>query len=216
MGPKDWECCTQVDVMLKALDPKEHRRRWVLFNGAGCRRVWGRVPEGACREYVEAAERYALGTGLKKALAALKPAAEGALLRSLHAGDPCRNAAANAACTAANTTRYCAWSAARAAGEVGRVAHRRERLAQAGLLREVFGNPYRPVAVEPAWLEWNSGAVPKVAGAVRADGRFSDLPILANALEDAGCTDADLLSHLRGPGPHVRGCWAVDLLLGKG
>ena len=215
MGPKDWECCTQVDVMLKALDPKEHRRRWVLFNCACCRRVWGRVPEGACREYVEAAERYALGTGLKKALAALKPAAEGALLRSLHAGDPCRNAAASAASTAANTTRYCAWNAARAAGGVGRVAHRRERLAQAGLLREVFGNPYRPVAVEPAWLDWDGGAVPKVAGAVRADGRFSDLPVLADALEEAGCTDADLLSHLRGPGPHVRGCWAVDLLLGK-
>ena len=95
------------------------------------------------------------------------------------------------------------------------MAHRRERLAQAGLLREVFGNPYRPVAVEPAWLDWDGGAVPKVAGAVRADGRFSDLPILADALEEAGSADADLLGHLRGPGPHVRGCWAVDLLLGK-
>ena len=214
MRAKEWASCTQVDLMLKRLDPKRYRRQWVLFNCACCRRAWERLPAG-CRAYVEAAERYALGTGPKKALAALKPAAEGALLRSLHGGDPCRNAAASAASTVANTTRYCAWNAARAAGEVGRVAHRRERLAQAGLLREVFGNPYRPVAVEPAWLEWGGGAVPKVAGAVRADGRFSDLPILADALEEAGCTDADLLGHLRGPGPHVRGCWAVDLLLGK-
>jgi hypothetical protein len=46
--------------------------------------------------------------------------------------------------------------------------------------------------------------------------RFTDLPVLADALEEAGCTDQTILDHLRGPGPHVRGCWAVDLLLGKG
>jgi hypothetical protein len=44
---------------------------------------------------------------------------------------------------------------------------------------------------------------------------FSDMPVLADALEEAGCQDADILVHLRGPEPHVRGCWVVDLLLGK-
>ena len=209
MGPKDWECCTQVDVMLKALDPKEHRRRWVLFNCACCRRAWGKMPDD-CRAYVEAAERYALGAGLKKDLGPLRGRVHEAFNNSLRWPD--RASAAQAAMTVTNTTRFCAWNAAAAAGAKGRVAHRRERHAQADLLREVMGNLYRAVAVEPAWLTWNGGAVPKMAQAVLAEARFSDLPILADALEEAGCTDAGLLGHLRGPGPHVRGCWALDLV----
>jgi hypothetical protein len=57
--------------------------------------------------------------------------------------------------------------------------------------------------------------VPQIALAIYEDHRFADLPVLADALTEAGCADADLLGHLRSPGPHVRGCWAVDLLLGK-
>jgi hypothetical protein len=86
---------------------------------------------------------------------------------------------------------------------------------QCDVLRDIFGNPFRPVAVEPAWLAWNHGTVPAIARRVYDERRFEDLPILADALEDAGCTNADLLAHCRGGGPHVRGCWAVDLLLGK-
>jgi hypothetical protein len=86
---------------------------------------------------------------------------------------------------------------------------------QCSILRDIFGNPFRPVAVAPAWLTWNNATVPAIARHVYEDRAFHDLPILADALEDAGCTDADLLAHCRGPGPHVRGCWAVDLLLGK-
>ncbi len=212
MRPKDWAACTQVDRMLKGLDPKKHRRKWVLFNCACCRRVWERMPEGG-RAYVEAAERYALGTGLKKDLGPLRGAVNAA---AAHVRDPGRWHAAVAASTVTNTTRYGAWNAARAVGEAGRVAHRRERHAQADLLREVFGNRARPVAAEPAWLKWNGGAVPAMAHAILADGRFADLPVLADALEEAGCDEAELLAHLRGPGPHARGCWALDLLLGKG
>jgi hypothetical protein len=215
MRAKEWGTCTQVDRMLKRLDPKRHRRQWVLFNCACCRRVWEKVPAGACRAYVEAAERYALGTGLKKDLAPLRGRVHEAFDNALRSPGTGRTDAALAAMAVTNTTRFCAWNAASAAGEKGRVAHRRERHAQADLLREVMGNLYRPVAVEPAWLTWNGGAVPKMAQAVLADGRFSDLPILADALEEAGCADAELLGHLRGPGPHVKGCWAIDLLLGK-
>jgi hypothetical protein len=60
-----------------------------------------------------------------------------------------------------------------------------------------------------------SELVRKLAVVIYADKLFADLPILADALEDHGCTDTDLLTHLRGPGPHVRGCWALDLVLGK-
>jgi hypothetical protein len=83
------------------------------------------------------------------------------------------------------------------------------------LLHDVFGNPYHIVALNPSWLRWNDGVVQKLAEAIYRDHRFADLPILADALEDAGCTDAPLLAHCRGDDIHVRGCWVVDLLLCK-
>jgi hypothetical protein len=93
----------------------------------------------------------------------------------------------------------------------------------AGSLRCIFGNPFLPVFIFSAWLTWRDGTIPKLAQSVYDD---RDLPsghlhnhrlaVLADALEDAGCTDQDVLGHCRGEGPHVRGCWVVDLLLGKG
>jgi hypothetical protein len=86
----------------------------------------------------------------------------------------------------------------------------------ADLLRDLFGPlPFRPVAVDPAWLAWNGGTIPALARAVYDEHAFDRLPVLADALEEAGSASPDLLDHLRGPGPHVRGCWAVDLILGK-
>ncbi len=83
------------------------------------------------------------------------------------------------------------------------------------LLREVVGNPFRPVTLSPQWLTRNGGAVPRIAEAVYNELRFGDMPVLADALEEAGCDNPDVLAHCRGPGPHVRGCWVLDLLLGK-
>jgi hypothetical protein len=83
------------------------------------------------------------------------------------------------------------------------------------LLRDIVGNPFRLVTVDTAWLENNDKCVVRLAQAIYAGRAFDRLPILADALEDAGCTDAAILEHCRGPGPHVRGCWVVDLLLGK-
>ncbi len=87
---------------------------------------------------------------------------------------------------------------------------------RADILRELLGNQYRPVAVSPSWHAWNGGTVVKLAQAIYDERAFDRLPILADALEEAGCDIADILGHCRGPGPHVRGCWVVDLLLGKG
>ena len=82
-------------------------------------------------------------------------------------------------------------------------------------IRDIVGNPFRPVAVSPTCLAWNDGTVRKIAQAIYDDRAFDRLPILADALEDAGCDDADILAHCRSGGEHVRGCWVVDLLLGK-
>lgn len=87
-----------------------------------------------------------------------------------------------------------------------------EEKIQAALLRDVFGNPFRPVTLSPSWL---TSDVVALATGIYADRAFDRMPILADALQDAGCDSDDILDHCRGPGPHVRGCWVVDLLLGK-
>jgi hypothetical protein len=82
-----------------------------------------------------------------------------------------------------------------------------------GLIRELFGNPFRPVTIEPAWLAWNDGTVRQLARAIYEEGRFQDLPVLADALEEAGCADPQLLEHCRSVGGHARGCWSLDQIL---
>jgi hypothetical protein len=82
----------------------------------------------------------------------------------------------------------------------------------ADLIRDVFGNVFRPVACDPAW---RTGNVCALAQAIYDDRAFDRLPSLGDTLEDAGCDNSDILNHCRQPGEHVRGCWVVDLLLGK-
>jgi hypothetical protein len=91
-------------------------------------------------------------------------------------------------------------------------AGRAERRAQAVLLRDIFGNPFRPSSVDPSWL---TSTVAQLAEGIYQDRAFDRMPILADALQDAGCENEQILDHCRGPGPHVRGCWVVDLVLGK-
>jgi hypothetical protein len=86
---------------------------------------------------------------------------------------------------------------------------------QAMLARCIFGNPFRPVCVDRAWLTWKDDAIPRLAQALYEERAFDRLPILADALEDADCDNTDMLAHCRQPGEHMRGCWVVDLLLGK-
>jgi hypothetical protein len=80
------------------------------------------------------------------------------------------------------------------------------------VIRDVIGNPFSPVTVEPGWL---TPTVTELARGIYEGRAFDRLPILADALQDAGCDHADVLGHCRGSGPHVRGCWVVDLVLGK-
>jgi hypothetical protein len=83
------------------------------------------------------------------------------------------------------------------------------------LLRDVFGNPFRPEAIETSWLTWQNHTITKLAQSIYDDRSFEQLPILADALEEAGCANPLILDHCRQPGLHVRGCWVVDCLLGK-
>jgi hypothetical protein len=87
-----------------------------------------------------------------------------------------------------------------------------EQAQQCILLRDIFGNPFRPVAVDQTWL---TPTVVQLAQAIYDEPAFDRMPQLADALHEAGCDNEEILSHCRGPGPHVRGCWALDLVLGK-
>jgi hypothetical protein len=95
----------------------------------------------------------------------------------------------------------------------------RDRLSKNGILCDLFrnllGNPFRPVEANAGWLAWHDGTIPKLAQVIYGERRFQELPILADALEDAGCANEELLQHCREPGEHVRGCWVIDLLTGK-
>ena len=101
------------------------------------------------------------------------------------------------------------------------------RRAHADLFREIFGNPFQERTIVPEWMANGGGSVPRwatrvsetakaLADGIQTNQAFERLPILADALEESGCTDTELLAHMREPGRHVRGCWALELVLGKG
>jgi len=99
---------------------------------------------------------------------------------------------------------------------------RKGRKVQTLLLRDIFGNPFRPVTFAPAILTWHDGTVVRLAQAIYEErqlpaGTFDParMNILADALLDPGCDNEEIIQHCRGDMPHVRGCWLIDLLLGK-
>lgn len=87
-----------------------------------------------------------------------------------------------------------------------------EREQQLLVVRDIFGNPFRPITIDPRWL---TSIVLDLSRTIYAERAFEKMPILADALMDAGCDCDEIINHCRGAGPHVRGCWVVDLLLGK-
>jgi hypothetical protein len=212
--------------MLDSLSQQTSERKLRLFACACVRRIWHLLTESACRRLVEMAERHADGLASDdELLAAYEQARRERICRHWQqertkrgqrqaaAAKAAWDAAANLLCDSQYLRVKVQSVVAEAAMATG--GARTEEAAQAALLREVFGNPFRPVVVDPGWLTWNDGTVPRIAQAMYDDRSFDHLPILADALEDAGCTDPALLAHCRAPGKHIRGCWAADLLLGK-
>jgi hypothetical protein len=204
MTEAEWRNGGSPEAMLNYLGPGACPRKLRLYAVACCRRVWHLLRDEHSRGAVEAAERYAEGLDDAVRLAAAGEAAGGG------------HGAARAA------TQPSAWVAAWDAAWEARLAARdgvpgtdweKERAHQAGLLRELFVNPFAPPRVEPAWLWANDGAAARLARALRDEQRFDAMPILADALEEAGCASPDLLGHCRVRGPHCRGCWALDALL---
>jgi hypothetical protein len=91
----------------------------------------------------------------------------------------------------------------------------REFRRQVGLVFEVFGNPFRPGRIDDYSLAWDGGLVRQLAEGIYEDKAFDRMPVLGDALEDAGCSDEAVLSHCRTQADHVRGCWVLDMILGR-
>jgi hypothetical protein len=209
-----------------------------LFACACLRRVWPLLPAESWREAVEAHEQYADGRLRKADLlevcvkAELETAegfwasrgsvydlcdcpscertAEAALLKDMQQSPP------QSEWLAAKAVFYAADLAAWEAEPVRRLGARRdERRAQYPLFCDILGRP-KLVQFEPSWLRWNEGCVVKVAQAIHRRDRFGDLPILGDALEEAGCTSEVILGHCRLNKVHARGCWVVEALLRPG
>jgi hypothetical protein len=231
MTEEEWLSCSDPTPMLESLRPsgKASERKLRLFACACCRRIWDLLTDDRSRKAVELAERAADHPVSANLLDSVSGGAEEAFEDAITddredgsdgagIGSARRAAACSAASYASNSpvVRVAdALEVIQAAADAT-VNPDAERAAQATILRDIFGNPFRQVGVDPSWLAWNGGLVPVVAGAIYVGRAFHRLPVLAGVLEEAGCSDADILAHCHGPGPHFRGCWVVDLLLGKG
>jgi hypothetical protein len=191
---------------------RRNERKLRLLMCACCRRLWGVLPAPA-RKAVEAIERL-VDAGLpEKERDAVESAAYKAVPQSVwgieyHPDQAGRWTAAAYLQDLIGYTPKCLRAARATKPEKAA-----EERAQCDLLRDIFGNPFRPMAFDPTWRTDTAVALAKGMYESRD---FGAMPILADALQDAGCDNADVLNHCRDEKqPHVRGCWVVDLVLGK-
>lgn len=235
MTETEWLAATDLQPMLDFVQGKLSNRKARLFSCGCCHRVWNLLDDARSRQAVEVAEQHADGEVDRNALGVARGGAEKAhhekqtklnALKKPTLWEEFRfNAAVEAAFAVVSTCRSldCRSTARLAAGAVGASKcaesdgpydpHMNAELCfLCSLARCVFGNPFRPVSFDHGW---RTPTVSVLARQMYDSRDFSLMPILADALADAGCEDAQLLGHLRGPGTHARGCWGLDLILGK-
>jgi hypothetical protein len=226
MTDAEWKQCIDPEPMLEFLRGRASERKLRLFAVACCRRVWDLMTEQTHRDTVEAAERHVDGLMTEEEFEEVMQPVAALWGQRLNATQvQCElshymNAAARHLGTGGGAL-YAADFAARGlacrAGKEGEPAYlaslAAEEAAQCNLLRDVFGDPSFPFRFDPAWLCGQGGPAVERARAIYREGRFDDLPSLADLLERSGCRDPAVLAHCRGPGPHTRGCWVVDALL---
>jgi hypothetical protein len=225
-SPRPWEMIEAVDWRRSGAADRKLR----LFACACCRQVWNPFLPPFVLRAVTAAEAFADGAIGPEALAEVREAVSRAT-QDAYREDRRRGTGYLSrvleGCTsvcgrlgAAEIARDVCHATARAAADVplfrtegGDRApeYTAELGAQADLLRDIFENPWRPRRVRPEWL---TSTVVGLARGIYVGRAFDRMPILADALQDAGCEDG-ILDHCREPRGHVRGCWVVDLLLGK-
>jgi hypothetical protein len=211
MTEAEWLACLEPMRLLEHIDATDSRKLRALAV-ACCRRIMPFVDDLRLVAALEAAERFVDGEITAD------------LLKYHH------NAASDAYCDAEHEQAWAAvWCASRPVVGWNVCSHAvqvrafsdwdSEQVAQSALVRDIFGNPFRPVAIDPTWQTSTVLALaqPVYEECIWPVGHLDPdrLAVLADALEDSGCTESVILEHLRGPGPHVRGCFVIDSLLGK-
>jgi hypothetical protein len=230
----EWQECADPERMLAYLEGSASERVLWLLYCACSRRVWHLLETADLRQAVEAFERFADGEIDEESF---RPSAttthplmnyrdemfSGQTREEVISAAYGVNLAVNAAMNVPGYEGYSYRKALEFFAYAARPGDDRERAAHTDLIRDLFGSPFRSSVVQPAWLCWGEGIIVKLAAAIYDERSLPTgtldgmrLRVLADALEEAGCSDADILGHLRSPGPHVRGCWALDLVLGKG
>jgi hypothetical protein len=205
MTGEEWPECNEPHKMLEYLrnSGMSSERKFRLFAVACSRRIWSWI-DALGREAVEVAEKFADGFASSDELRAARLVCQGA------GGQAAWYAAATNANIAARNSARSAQAGVARNPLLGSEAA--ELLAQAELVREIFGNPFRPISLDPSW---RTPSVVSLAQTIYDERRFDRMPESADALAKVGCDNVEFLGHVRGPGPHVPGCWALDLALGK-
>jgi hypothetical protein len=216
----EWDRCTDPRPMLGFLRGGFASQRKLRLFAVGCwRRLGHALPDAPAREGIEVAERFADGLATRRELVRASWRCD------LAADCDAEEAADEATGSASRRFSYAAGGGEPGTANAWHAGYEMDPedcAAQCQLFRCIFGNPFRPGSLDPAWIAWHGGAVKRLAEAVYDERELPSghldaarLAVLADMFEESGCTDADLLAHLRGPGPHVRGCFAVDALLGR-
>jgi hypothetical protein len=253
MTEAEWLACTEPQKMLSFLSQRDaSARKFRLFTTACARRLWLVMSSDHPRKIVLDAERFADGL-LSEARrqeqeqrfrATFPPrmtpdqpmppwyladmvayytiwsnsaANPGHTLHLNEHGANCVSQWVGFTLVYQETDNWAAWPASN--HPIGRVEGNTHCL----MIRDLFGNPFRPLALDPSWLTWHDATIPALAQSAYDDRHLPSghldnhrLAVLADALTDVGCSDPDILAHCRGPGSHGRGCWVIDLLLGSG
>ncbi|OAI38707.1 hypothetical protein AYO40_01755 [Planctomycetaceae bacterium SCGC AG-212-D15] len=234
MTEQEWLTWTNVAQMLRFASKRsgESERKLRLWAVACVRRGWHLLQFETSREAVQLAERFADGTASDSERSAAWEAAFQMVMVNRPSPEPGRFFMADVAAERVALRSAKSWrvTAEKTAEQVIRAVQQNdptgraaaeERAAQASLVRDVF--VFRSIRAEPSWLTWNGGAIVRAAQAAYEQRELPSghldsqrLAVLADMVEEAGCTDANLLTHLRNrEAVHVRGCFAIDLLLGK-
>jgi hypothetical protein len=227
MTEQEWLACTDAMKMRECIlhNKKVSERKLRLFALACCCRFLHLLTDERSRHALTVAEEFVEGRITHQERAKVAAAAWEA---ANDARNNRRTGASIAAAVAAARTVDSDWPLfARRFGSSGELGQQYAWQAvqdsvfftdaneQCALWRDLLGNLFRPVALPSAIFRWKDGCVVQLAETIYEEQSFDHLPILADALEDAGFTDLEILNHCRGPRRHVRGCWVVDLLLGK-
>jgi hypothetical protein len=223
MTEKEWLSAKEASALALHLRASKHPRKARLYGVACCRQAMQLAPEPRLLPLLDAAERFAEGEltwddlkPLRRVLATIRKGLgepfgpDEAAICVVKAVDRATNKPAAVAVSADEEARNAAAALARPKWVTGSKRAEKQHIAFA---HDIFGNPFRPVAFDSAW---RTDTVLSLARVMYETRDFAAMPILADALQDVGCEHAAVLDHCRDPqAAHVRGCWVVDLVLGK-